>query len=425
MTTIEGEKTGPTVIEPKPAPAPAPKKKKGGFSDWLKETSLQETPWAAHAILATIIVFSITGLVWAYTTTLDEATSGPGRVVPSGTVQVIQNMEGGILAELLVKDGELVDKGQVVARLDETRFVSSLRENRVKFLALSAAEARLRAESDGTALRFPAELAKERPDLVRIETELYNARRRGLEESLAAGKRSLDLAQRELEMTEPVAKRGGVSEVDLLRIRRQVNELAGGIDEKRNKFRSDARTDLSKTLSDLDGLKETSVAAVDRVTRSTLRSPVRGVVKKIYQKTIGAVIAPGGEIIDIVPLEDTLLVEARIKPVDIGFLHVGQSARVKILAFDYSVYGSLPARVEYISADSLDEPKGTAATQDPTYYRVMVRTEKNYLESAKKGQLQIIPGMTATVDVLTGSKTVMTYLLKPFIKVRDSALRER
>jgi len=310
----------------------------------------------------------------------------------------------------------------VVARLDPTRFTSSLRENRAKFLALRAAEARLRAESEGTALRFPPELVKERPDVVRSETELYEARLRSLDESVAAGRRSLALAQRELEMTEPVASRGGVSEVDLLRIRRQVNELSAGIDERRNRFRSDARAELSRVLSDLDGLRETSVAAADRVARSTLRSPVHGVVKKVYQRTIGAVIAPGADLIDIVPLEDTLLVEARIRPVDIGFLREGQPARVKITAYDYSVYGSLPGKVEYISADALDEPKNS---QDPTYYRVLVRTDQNYLESASKGRLQIMPGMTAAVDVLTGSKSVMTYLLKPFIKVRDSALRER
>lgn len=405
-----------------PGSPPARKKKARGFSDWPQETSLEDTPWAAHAILITVILFSIGAVGWAYTTTLDEATSGPGRVIPSGQVQVIQNMEGGILAELLVKDGDLVEQDQVVARLDPTRFTSSLRENRAKFLALRAAEARLRAESEGTGLRFPPELVKERPDVVRAETELHEARRRGLDESVAAGRRSLALAQRELEMTEPVASRGGVSEVDLLRIRRQVNELSAGIDERRNRFRSDARAELSRVLSDLDGLRETSVAAADRVARSTMRSPVHGVVKKVYQRTIGAVIAPGADLIDIVPLEDTLLVEARIRPVDIGFLHEGQPARVKITAYDYSVYGSLPGKVEYISADALDEPK---TPQDPTYYRVLVRTDQNYLESASKGRLQIMPGMTAAVDVLTGSKSVMTYLLKPFIKVRDSALRER
>jgi len=402
-------------------PAPGAKKPSlGRVGDWLADASMDESHWMAHSLLIVIAVFTVVGLLWANVTYLDEATSGQGRVIPSGQVQVIQNLEGGILAELLVKDGQLVEKGQVVARLDETRFQSSLRENRVKYLALRAAEARLRAEADGVQPRFPAEL-NERADLVQVERELFAARRRALEESVAAIRRSLELAQRELAMTEPVVQRGGVSEVELLRLRRQVNELSGQLDEKRNRFRAEARQDLNRVLADVDGLRETSVAAQDRVARSTLRSPVKGVVKKIYQKTLGAVIAPGADLMDVVPLEDTLLVEARIRPSDVGFLHVGQAAKVKVMAFDYSVYGSLPAKVEHISPDAIDESKDPRA--EP-YYRVLVRTERNFLEG-RKGKLEIMPGMTATVDVLTGSKTVLTYLLKPFVKVRESAMRER
>ncbi len=406
-----------------PAAAPAPGKKGpplGRVGEWLADASMEESHWIAHSLLFVIAVFTIAGLLWANVTYLDEATSGQGRIIPSGQVQVIQNLEGGILSALLVKDGDKVEKGQIVARLDETRFQSSLRENRVKYLALRAAEARLRAEADGGQPRFPDEL-KERADLIQVERELFSARRRALDESVIALRRSLELAQRELAMTEPVVQRGGVSEVELLRLRRQVNELSATIEEKRNKFRADARQDLNRILADVDGLRETSVAAQDRVERSTLRSPVKGVVKKIYQKTIGAVISPGADLMDIVPLEDTLLVEARIRPTDVGFLHVGQVAKVKIMAFDYAIYGSLPAKVEHISPDAIDESKDPRA--EP-YYRVLVRTERNYLEG-RKGRLEIMPGMTATVDVLTGSKTVLTYLLKPFVKVKESAMRER
>ncbi len=374
----------------------------------------------AHVLLAVIALFAVSAFLWARVAELDEVTVGAGRIIPSSQVQVVQNLEGGILEELPVREGSIVKKGDVVARLDDTRFTSSLRENRARYLALLAASARLRAEAGGRAPQFPPEL-KGRPDLVRDEHELFAARRKALEESLQALERSLEMARTELGMIEPAVERGSISEVELLRLKRQVNDLAGGIEERRNRFRADARQELSRTLAEMETLNESGVAADDRVRRTVVRSPVHGVVKRIAVKTIGAVVPPGGELMEIVPLEDTLLVEARVKPGDIGFIALGQPASVKIGAYDYSIYGPLEAKVEHISADALED-------RDPregSYYRVLVRTSRNYLEGRNAKHLQIIPGMTATVDILTGKKTVLRYLLKPLIKVQERALRER
>ena len=370
----------------------------------------------AHVILLLIAAFFLVAWWWARSAMLDEVTSGEGRVVPSGQVQVVQNLEGGIVTELLTKEGQVVDKDQVLLRIDDTRFTSSYNETRAKQLALMAAAARLRAESEGRKPEFPAEI---RPELVRTESELYRARSETLRQSVLALERSLRLAQQELRMTAPAVEKGAVSEVELLRLRRQVNELQAQIDDRKNRFRAEAHGELTRTLAELDALAESNVASADRVKRTTVRAPVRGVVKKMNVKTLGGVVQPGGDILEIVPLEDTLVVEVRVRPADIGFLRPDQPAMVKVSAYDYSIYGGLPAKVELISADAIDDTR-----QNVSYYRVNVRTQTNVLET--RGQRhEIIPGMTATVDILTGQKTVLEYILKPLIKAKDSALRER
>ncbi|HEX6827827.1 MAG TPA: HlyD family type I secretion periplasmic adaptor subunit [Burkholderiales bacterium] len=389
------------------------------FTTDPKAAMLREPRSSAHYLMYLVIAFIVIGFVWAGRARLDEVAVGQGRVIPSSHVQLIQNLEGGILAELTVAEGQSVQKDQVLARIDDTRFVSSYREARARYLALLASAARLTAESQGTAPRFPEEVSKERPDLVRIETALYQSRREALEVGLAGLRRSLDLANRELEMSEPLVDKGAISAVEVLRLRRQVNEINAAIDDRSNRFRADAHGELSKVRADLAGLTESNVAAQDRVKRTVLRSPVNGVVKKINLTTVGAVIQPGIDIMEVVPIEDSLLVETQIRPDDIAFLHAGQDATVKISAYDFSIYGGLAGKVEFVSADAIvDEKRGLS------FYKVLVRTRENHLLHAGQ-RLPIIPGMNAQVDVLTGHKTVLDYLLKPILKARDSALRER
>jgi adhesin transport system membrane fusion protein len=357
---------------------------------------------------------------WAATASLDIVTVGQGTVIPSSKVQMIQNLEGGILAELPVREGQTVEKGQVVARISDVRFASDYRDNRARYLSLLARIARLTAEVQGTALAFPQDVRAERPDLIRNETELYLSRRKGLEELIAVLKRSHEMVSRELEMSIPLVAKGAMSEVEILRLRRQVNELDGQVADKRNLFVADAQRDLTATKGDLASMAESIQASKDRMVRTTVRSPMRGMVKKLNIMTIGGVIQPGSNIMEVVPLEDTLLIETHVQPDDIGFVRVGQEANVKITAFDFSIYGGLPGTVEVVSADAIVDDN----VKNQTYYKVMVRTRSNHLEW-KDGPLLIIPGMTATADILTGKRTVLQYLLKPVLKTTGTALRER
>ena len=386
------------------------------MSDVNAAAMLDATPWAGLTLLL-LVLFLATAWWWAYNAVLDEVTRGPGRVIPSSREQVIQSLEGGILAELRVREGDIVDKDQVLLRIDDTRFGSTLREGNMRIGTMRVANARLRAEASGGTPTFPSDA---RADQIRLETELFNSRRQQLEESIAALRRSHQLADEELKMTTPLVKQGVVSEVELLRLKRQVTELLGNLQERQNKFRADARAELAKNEAELAAISEINTARADQVKRTVMRAPMRGTVKNIRLTTVGGIIQPGQDIMEIVPLEDQLLIEARIKPSDIAFLRPGLSATVKITAYDYSIYGGLPGKVEQISADTIRDDK----RPDESYYRVQVRTVQSFIQGRDE-RLPIIPGMTATIEVLTGHKTVLDYILKPLLKARDSALRER
>lgn len=389
------------------------------FMSEVRAAITRESSPSSAAVLYLSTLFFLVAIVWAANATLDEVAVGPGRVIPSSHVQTIQNLEGGILAELAVTEGQIVEKDQMLVRIDDTRFTSSYREARVRRLALLATIARLTAEARGGQPVFPEEVRHAAPHFIHSETELFENRRRALEETLSGLRRSLDLASQELKMTEPLVAQGAISEVEVLRLRRQVNELKTAIDDRRNRFRAEANEELTRARNELAQLAEASIAMVDRVKRTIVRSPVRGVVKTIHATTIGAVIQPGANILEVVPIEDTLLIEAQIRPEDIAFVHPGQDATVKITAYDYSIYGGLKGKVTHVSADSLlDEKRGV------TFYRVHVRTDTAVIQHQGRA-LPIIPGMVATVDILTGRKTVLDYLLKPVLKAREKALRER
>ncbi len=391
-----------------------------GHTDFMPDlkaaTMLDANPWAGTTLLLLLLLMAA-AYFWASTAVLDVVTTGTGRVIPSSREQVIQSLEGGILAEMRVREGDVVDKDQVLLRIDDTRFGASYRESGSRISALRAANARLHAEAAGTALTFPRDV---RADQVRVETELYKSRRQQLDESLVSLKRSHQLADEEMRMTEPLVKKGVVSEVELLRLKRQVNELLSNLQDRQNKFRADARADLAKNEAELAAISEGNTARADQVRRAIVRAPMRGTVKNIRITTIGGVIQAGQDIMEIVPAEDQLLIEARIKPADVAFLHPGLPATVKITAYDYSIYGGLDAALEQISADTIRDDK----KPDESYYKIQVRTRQSHLQG-KEGPLPIIPGMTASVEILTGHKTVLEYLLKPLLKAKDSALRER
>ncbi|WP_445115326.1 HlyD family type I secretion periplasmic adaptor subunit [Acinetobacter sp. WZC-1] len=358
-------------------------------------------------------------LIWAWTFELEEVSTGTGKVIPTSKEQVIQSLEGGILTELNVQEGDIVQKGQVLAQLDPTRFASNVGESKSLLISAQATAARLQAEVTGKPLAFP-EVVRKDPNLVREETALYNSRRENLEESIAGLKEALQLVQQELRMTEPLVAKGAASEVEVLRLKREANDLQNKMNDVKNQYYVKAREELAKANTDTETQQQVVLGRNDSLQRAVFKAPVRGVVKEIAVPTHGGVVAQNGKLMTIVPIDEQLLIEARISPRDIAFIRPGQEALVKITAYDYSIYGGLKGKVTVISPDTIrDEVK-----QDQFYYRVYIRTDSDKLYNKQGKAFGITPGMVATVDIRTGEKTVLDYLLKPFNKAKE-ALRER
>lgn len=374
---------------------------------------------------ANFLLFAITGalaafLFWASRAEIDEVTKGDGKVIPSSSIQTIQNLEGGIVAQILVGEGSQVEKDEVLLRIDDTLSASSYRENLAKSQALQAALARLSAEANGASeIAFPERLKEERLDLVERETALFRKREREIEEKSAIARKSLKLASDELTMTIPLVQKGIISRVEQLRLEREVNELEGQLRDLAGTRQSEAMEEFNTAKAQLEELDEVLEGREDRVLRTTVRSPVAGTVNKLYMNTIGGVVQPGEPIVDIVPKNDTLLVEAKVSPKDIAFLRPGQPAMLKFSAYDFAIYGGLEGIVENISADTIEDE-----VDKQHYYMIRVRNAEGRL--VKNGEeLPLIPGMTAEVDVLTGRRTVLQYLLKPFHRMRYNSLTER
>ncbi|CAG2157974.1 Type I secretion system membrane fusion protein PrsE [Cupriavidus yeoncheonensis] len=418
----------------------------------------------SHWILWATLAFVLVGLAWAALARVDEVTVGEGKVIPSSQVQVVQNLEGGIVAEIMVRPGQVVSKDQPLMRIDDTRFTASYKEGRTKDDALVARIARLSAEAGGQPFGAATDAEAGNRGFVTEERSLYESRKRALEANLAvlrqqaeqrrqelSEKRSREqqlrqshgLVSRELAMMRPMVAQGVVSEVDLLRLERQANDLQGELDATRlamprldaayreiqkkideitTHFRAEAMQDLNQAKAEQQAQSATNTALQDRVDRTLVRAPLAGIVKQVKINTVGGVIQPGMDLVEIVPLEDTLLVEARVRPADIAFLRPGQPAMVKLSAYDFSIYGGFPGTVEHISADTLtpDRP----GERPESYYLVRVRTRGNRPTGSTE-QVAILPGMVATVDVLTGQKTILHYLLKPIVKTKEMAFRER
>ena len=426
----------------------------------LHAANTARPPLATTLFLVSIAALVTAFCVWATLAHIDEVAVGTGKVIPSSQVQTIQNLEGGILTALLVKEGEAVAQGQILLRVDATGFESELRQNRAKALALEGQIARLVAETEAGALAFPAHIAAEAPDVIERETALYTARMnelnaalQGLEQQVEQRRqdvnnlrsrdqsfsKNLALVQQELSMSQELAAKGYRSKLEVLKLEQKFTDLDGQVkstriaipqaqaalgeaerklEERRLSHRSQALGDLTQRKSELEALTAALRAQQDRVTRRDVRSPVHGVVKHLKVHTIGGVIQPGADLVEIVPLDDQLVIEARVSPNDIAFIHPGQKATVKLSAYDYSIYGGLPAELEHISADSLTTEKG-----EP-YYLIRVRTKQNYL-GTEDNKMAVIPGMVASVDIVTGDKTVFQYIMKPLLKTTQRALHER
>lgn len=376
---------------------------------------------ASHSsrVVLWIAGFLLLFLAWAWWFEVDEVSSGGGQVVPTSREQVIQSLEGGIVAELAVAEGDIVEKGQVLAQLDPTRGESSVEETAARYRAALAGVSRLQAEVEERPLSFPDELDAH-PELVAAETALYRSRRASLSESMGGLQRSLELVRRELSITQSLLESGAASNVELLRLQRQRSELELKIAEVRAAYMVRTREELAKASAEVESLSSVVRGRSDMLTRLTLRSPVRGVVKDIEVTTIGGVVAPNGQLMAIVPLDEKLLVEARIPPRDIAFIHPGQDALVKVTAYDYAIYGGLPGKVATISPDTIRDE----INPEIVYYRVFVRTEADALANKAGRSFPIVPGMVTATDIRTGSKTIWQYLIKPMNRAGE-ALRER
>jgi membrane fusion protein, adhesin transport system len=427
---------------------------------WSEEADLailEQTPLKAKKLLYVIAAILIAVIAWAWFAKVDEVTRGEGRVIPSSQLQVIQSLDGGIVSEILVKEGDAVKVGTPLIKIDETRAASSLRENQGQYLALLAKQARLSALAEGGSFNPPPEVKAESSIVYEQEYALFIASREELASIVNIGRdqlaqrekelievqskkefaeKTFESANKELAANKPLLASGAVSEIDILKLEReatrargeieqskaQMSRIQSSISEARRKvteseqtFKSKVRTELNDTTAKLNSLTETSVALTDKVKQATLKSPVNGKVSRLFFNTVGGVIQPGKEVLELVPTDDALVLETKVQIKDIAFLRPNQPAVVKLTAYDYTIYGTLDAVVESISANSTVDEKGNA------YYLVRVRTLKS---SLGKG-LPIIPGMVAQVDILTGKKTILSYLLKPVLKAKSYAFSER
>ncbi|MFK3968848.1 HlyD family type I secretion periplasmic adaptor subunit [Ensifer adhaerens] len=366
-----------------------------------------------------IFIFLAVLLVWSYFAVLDEVSTGTGKVVPTSQEQVIQSLEGGVVATLYARQDDVVEAGQVLAQLDPTVTESNVQESEAKYRAALASVSRLRAEVNQTPLEFPAELHAF-PALKASETQLYDARRNSLKETLEWITESSKLVTDELAISQSLSKMGAASNVEVIRLKRQLVELQLKAAEAQSQYVVRAREELAKADADVEALSSVIRGRSDALARLTLRSPVRGVVKNIEVSTIGGVVPPNGQLMVIVPMDEQLVIEARISPRDIAYIHPEQRATVKITAYDYSIYGALEGKVTSISPDTIQDE----VEPEVYYYRVFIKTTGEALTNKNGDRFPIVPGMMATVDIHTGSKTVFEYLIKPFNRARE-ALRER
>jgi adhesin transport system membrane fusion protein len=359
--------------------------------------------------------------VWASQAELEQITRAPGQIIASGRTQVIQASDGGVLQSLMVKEGDTVERGQLLALLDRQKLRAAYQETRSRELALRATVSRLQAEVVGSEPTFAAE-NEGYPQFRANQLALLQKRRASINEEVASLRKLLELAQRELAMTAPLVTTGDVSQADVLKLERQVADLQAQITNRQNKYLQDTQADLSRAEEELAGVQQMLAQRADLLSRTELRAPMRGVVKNIRMTTIGGTLKPTEELMQIVPIENELLVEARIRPTDIAFIHTGQTASVKIDAYDYTLYGWLEGKVSYLSPDTLTEDLRQG---EQAYYRMQVRADDKRFAKQAREAIQLQPGMTVTVEVKTGKNTVLRYLAKPIVKTMREAMVEK
>lgn len=418
---------------------------------------IHQEPLRARILVKTILIAVALFIMWAAVALVDEITKGEGKVIPSSQIQVLQSLDGGIVVEINVKEGQVVEAGQILLRVDPTRFESSVRENRSQYLAMTTKAARLRALAEGLPFVPPPEVMIEDPKTIQDEQRLYETARSNVEAQISIARQQLvqrqqelsemrakreqasqafELTARELAVTKPLISSGAVSEVELLRLERDTSRFRGErdmaaaqilrsqaamseasrkIEEVELNARNEVRRELAETMAKLNAYTQGSVALEDKVKHAAIRSPVKGTVKRLLINTVGGVVQPGRDLVEVVPLDDALILEAKVAPKDIAFLRPGQPAMVKFTAYDFSTYGGLEAKLEHIGADSITDEKGN------TFFLVKVRTNKSSLGA----NLPIIPGMVAEVDIITGQKSILSYLLKPVLRAKQGALTER
>jgi len=427
----------------------------------VSSAMLMKTNFTTRAMLwigAIVIIWLIT---WAYMSEIDALTRGQGKIIPSHQLQVIQNLEGGIVIDILVKEGQLVKKGDILVKIDDTGFVTSYIENQLRYNELEAKSIRLLAEATNTKFKASKKVRKKSPDLIKHEESLHHSNLEQLDNNILIYNRRLNqkrverteaeaklsqlqlnyrLIQKEVELNKPLVKKGIVSEVEFLQLKRQKNTIKGEmesinlsiprlisiIEEQKNnikevklKFNNAAKEAYNETKAEMTRIKRTNVAREDKVQRTDVRSPVDGTINRLLINTVGGIVKPGMDIVEIVPSQDNLLVEAKIRPADIAFLYPGQKAIVKFSAYDFAIYGSLKGTLTNISASTIVDE-----IDKQSYYQVRIQTDKSYLGTEDK-KLHLIVGMTADVDIITGKKTVLDYILKPILRATENTLSER
>ncbi len=430
------------------------------YMNSLSVAVLERVHSRSKILLFVIVAVVIWLITWASFAEIDEITKGIGKVIPSKQIQVIQNLEGGIVSEILIQKGQLVEKGQILVKIDDTKFSSSFEENKLRYLELHAKSIRLKAEASSKKLLIPKKLYVEMPKLMEEERTLYSINKNQLRRRLNILKeqvkqrqnelteakvklkqlrKSYSLIAKEVDITKPLVKKGLVSQVEFLQLSRQANSMIGDLDavrlsiprikstiqeakgkieEAKLEFRFKAKEKLNEVEAEMSRIHESGDALEDQVKRTSVRSPVKGIVQQLLINTVNGVVQPGMDIVEIVPLDDKLLIEAKIKPSDVAYIYPGLEAMVKFTAYDFAIYGGLKGKVTLVSADTIVDEKGNS------YYLVSIKTDVSYLEKYNKKH-EILVGMVANVDIITGKKTVMDYLLKPILKAKQGALRER
>ncbi|MFT5660785.1 MAG: adhesin transport system membrane fusion protein [Sulfurimonas sp.] len=431
------------------------------YMNSVSSAMLMHTTLSTRLMLWLSAIVIIWLIIWAYYAKIDALTRGQGKIIPSHQIQVIQNLEGGIVGEILVQEGDSVKKGDILIKIDDTSFASNYAESQLRYDELQAKTIRLMSESTGKNFKASKEVRKRSPLLIKHEESLYRSNKEQLENNILIYKRRLqqkraehqeakaklaqlknnfNLISQEVELNRPLVKKGLVSEVEFLQLRRQQGTIKGDmksiklsiprlysiIEEQHNnvievklKFQNAAKEAFNEARAEMSRIESLNVAREDKVKRTLVRSPVNGTIKQLLVNTVGGVVRPGMDIIEIVPSQDNLLVEAKIRPADIAFLYPGQRAIVKFSAYDFAIYGSLKGTLTHISAGTIVDE-----IDKQSYYLVRIKTDKNYLGN-EANPLQVIVGMTTDVDIITGKKTVLNYILKPILRARENTLSER